>query len=445
MKSQVDIDKILAPIPGANPAGEDLRYSQIYEDIKEARRADDPLDRGAWQLDIKTSDWDKVKTVAINALIKKTKDLQIAAWLSEALIATDGFDGLATGLTIIYGFFKDYWDHVYPAIEEGDMEFRAAPLEFINEKLVTLIKGIPITDSRVTSGYSYLKWQESRSVGYEADTKNQYGDTDEGKRRRREELIGEGKISAEDFDSAVAQTTLPFYESLAGKIRTCRDLFKKTDEIMDEKFGSQAPRFSDFGLSLEEYERVVTKIIKDKGGNVTASESQEVKPVEQNAMETESAEDIQSDSGIETAQQIPVSAIMASAATGSFISEDALWQEALQVMKTSGIRKALNQLLTACNSAPSVRERNRLRLLIARLCLKANRPDLARPIVEELNALIEELHLERWESPVWIAEVIDALYQCLTKSGSDDDTGRAKTLFQKLCTIDVTKAVIYGK
>ena len=114
-------------------------------------------------------------------------------------------------------------------------------------------------------------------------------------------------------------------------------------------------------------------------------------------------------------------------------------------MKTSGIRKALNQLLTACNSAPSVRERNRLRLLIARLCLKANRPDLARPIVEELNALIEELHLEKWESPVWIAEVIDALYQCLTKSGSDDDTGRAKTLFQKLCTIDVTKAVIYGK
>src|SRR3990172_3043508 len=268
MKRQVDIDKILAPIPGANPAGEDRRYSQIYEDIKEARRADDPLDRGAWQLDIKTSDWDKVKTVAIDVLIQKTKDLQIAAWLSEALIATDGFDGLATGLTIVYGFFKDYWDHVYPAIEEGDMEFRAAPLEFMNEKLVTLIKGIPITDSKVTSGYYYLKWQESRSVGYEADTKNQYGDTDEGKRKRREELIGEGK------------------------------------------------------------------------------------PDEQKAVETESVEDIQSESGIETAQQIPVSAIMKSAATGSFISEDALWQEALQVMKISGIRKALNQLLTA--TAPQI-------------------------------------------------------------------------------------------
>ncbi|MCC6544590.1 MAG: type VI secretion system protein TssA [Nitrospirae bacterium] len=445
MKKQVDIEKILAPIPGENPAGEDLRYSQTYEDIKEARRADDALDRGAWQHDIKTSDWDKVIKVAQDALIKKSKDLQIAAWLTEALINTDGFDGLSAGLKIVIGFLSDYWDHVYPVIEDGDMEFRAAPLEFMNEKLIPFIKGIPITDGKVTSGYSYLKWQESRMVGYEADTRNQFGDTDDGKKKKRDEFIGEGKITAEEFDSAVALSPIPFYESLAGKIKTCRDDFKKIDGILDEKFGSKAPRFSDFGLSLEEFERVVTKIIKDKGGNVNAPESEEGSAVEQNAMDIQPEVDLQSISEIETIQRIPVSAITTSAATDSFISEDALWQEALQVMKTSGMKQALNQLLTACNSAPSVRERNRLRLLIARLCLKANRPDLARPIVEELNALIEELHLDRWESPVWIAEVIDALYQCLTKSGTDDDPGRAQTLFQKLCTIDVTRAISYGK
>lgn len=445
MKSKVDTEKILAPIPGENPAGEDLRYSQIYEDIKEARRADDPLDQGAWQHDLKTSDWDKVIKIAADALVRKTKDLQIAVWLTEALITTDDFDGLATGMKIVYGFLKDFWDNVYPVIEDGDMEFRAAPLEFMNEKLVILIKSIPVTDSKVTSGYSYLKWQESRSVGYEADTKNQFGDTDEVKKKRRGEMISEGKITAEEFDTAVAQSSLAYYETLAGKVKICRDEFKNIDEIMDEKFGSRAPRFSDFGLSLEEFERVVTKIIKDKGGSVTAVETGEGSQVEQNTGDAVSAEDIQAFSGLDASQQIPLSAVAASAGNVSFISEDAVWQDALQVMKTSGIRKALDQLLTACNSAPSVRERNRLRLLIARLCLMANRPDLARPIVEELNALIEELHLEKWESPVWIAEVIDALYQCLTMSGSDDDTSRATTLFQKLCTIDVTKAIIYGK
>jgi hypothetical protein len=36
MKRTVDIDEILAPIPGENPSGEDLRYTQLYDDIKEA-------------------------------------------------------------------------------------------------------------------------------------------------------------------------------------------------------------------------------------------------------------------------------------------------------------------------------------------------------------------------------------------------------------------------
>jgi type VI secretion system protein ImpA len=81
---------------------------------------------------------------------------------------------------------------------------------------------------------------------------------------------------------------------------------------------------------------------------------------------------------------------------------------------------------------------------MARLCLKAERPDLARPIAEELHALIEELHLDRWESPVWIADVLDTLYQCLTVGEpSDDDMSRARGLFQKLCTTDVTKALNY--
>ena len=111
-------------------------------------------------------------------------------------------------------------------------------------------------------------------------------------------------------------------------------------------------------------------------------------------------------------------------------------------MKASGIKTALGKVLAACYSAPSVRSRNRCRLLMAKLCLEAGRPDLARPIIEELNALIEELHLERWESPLWIAEVLDALYQCLTKGEhSDEDSKRGQVLFQRLCTMDVTKAM----
>jgi type VI secretion system protein ImpA len=81
---------------------------------------------------------------------------------------------------------------------------------------------------------------------------------------------------------------------------------------------------------------------------------------------------------------------------------------------------------------------------MAKICLKADRPDLARPIVEELYAMIEELHLIKWESPAWIAEVFEAFFQCLASgSQSDEDKARANDLFKKMCTLDVTKAMTY--
>jgi type VI secretion system protein ImpA len=81
---------------------------------------------------------------------------------------------------------------------------------------------------------------------------------------------------------------------------------------------------------------------------------------------------------------------------------------------------------------------------MAKLCLKAERPDLAKPLLDELYALIEELQLERWESPTWLGEVIEALYQCLTCGDERlEDPDRALTLLRKLCTTDVTKAMTY--
>jgi type VI secretion system protein ImpA len=89
-----------------------------------------------------------------------------------------------------------------------------------------------------------------------------------------------------------------------------------------------------------------------------------------------------------------------------------------------------------------MREKNRYLLLLAKLCLKANRPDLARPIVEKLYALIDTLKLEQWEHPAWIADVIETLYRCLAKS-DEGQTERTKELFEKLCTLNITKAAVY--
>ena len=122
--------------------------------------------------------------------------------------------------------------------------------------------------------------------------------------------------------------------------------------------------------------------------------------------------------------------------------ENSMWENALRVLRSAGLRKALGQLFEASCSIPSVRGKNRYNLLMAKLCMKAQRPELARPIVEDLYKLIEELKLELWESPMWIAEVYDVLYQCLTTgTATPEDKKRAEGLFMKICTIDVTKRI----
>ncbi len=90
-------EDILTPIPGDNPGGQDLRYAPIYDKIKEARREDDELAQGAWQHERKLADPILVIKLSQEAIAKQSKDLQIAAWLTEALLKKERLCGIPGG------------------------------------------------------------------------------------------------------------------------------------------------------------------------------------------------------------------------------------------------------------------------------------------------------------------------------------------------------------
>src|SRR5260370_14204209 len=75
----IDIAALLAPIPGDNPAGENLQYSGVYDEIREARRADDNLTKGDWDHEPKLAEWPKVIELSTSALATQTTDLQIGS------------------------------------------------------------------------------------------------------------------------------------------------------------------------------------------------------------------------------------------------------------------------------------------------------------------------------------------------------------------------------
>src|SRR5512140_1550949 len=113
---------LLQPVPGPNPSGENLRYAPVYIKIKEARWEEDDAPQGQWQHERKKADWVSVQKLATDALAGQSKDLQLAAWVTEALAHNEGFAGLREGLDLVRGLLVTFWDTLYPEVEEGDLE-----------------------------------------------------------------------------------------------------------------------------------------------------------------------------------------------------------------------------------------------------------------------------------------------------------------------------------
>ncbi|MCP4672872.1 MAG: type VI secretion system protein TssA, partial [Desulfobacula sp.] len=426
---------------------ENLRYASVYDAIQEARKADDQMDQGEWQHEVKTSDWNQVLSLSVEALTKKSKDLQIAVWLLEALTITAGFKGFSQGLEVIIGFLNNFWENLYPEIEDDDLDFRVGPFEFMNEKIWLPIKNIPVTDSSVSSGYSLVQYEESRQVGSEENAAK----LDKTKRQLRDEMIVDGKITADTFNSAEQACSRQYYETLYEEINACVDNFQTLDGIIDEKFGKEAPRLAEVKTSLDECHSLITKIVNKKRELEPDPEPVVSKTSSKQVDENQTLQESTAPNATNTADtstittQNIVGQYHVNRLLGSAGMEDAVWKDAVQKLNTTGIKSALEQLLGASCSAQSMREKTNYQLLMARLCLKAGRPELARPVIEELHTTIDELQLVKWESPIWIAEALGTLYQCLkAKGATDDDIKRADELLPRLCTLDITKAIEFS-
>jgi len=92
----IDIEALLQPISDSQPCGADLRNHPIFIQIREARRQEESLSQGVWAHDVKEADYGLALKLSVEALTKRGKELQVAAWLTEALVRREGFAGLGS-------------------------------------------------------------------------------------------------------------------------------------------------------------------------------------------------------------------------------------------------------------------------------------------------------------------------------------------------------------
>jgi type VI secretion system protein ImpA len=134
-----DLAALLAPISEEMPAGTDLRqdnspdslYYRLRDARAEARAAERANDGGSTEAS-SPSQWRVVRDLAVEALSHQSKDLEIAAWLTEALLRSDGLVGLAAGFRVMAGLTDSFWEGFFPQPDEEGINGRLASVAGLN-------------------------------------------------------------------------------------------------------------------------------------------------------------------------------------------------------------------------------------------------------------------------------------------------------------------------
>jgi len=423
----VMLEELLKPISADKPAGDDQSGEPQWQAIREARRADDKFARGSWDQLLKESDWHAVQELSAELLSQKTKDLRLAVFLTEANLNLEGgFAALAESLHLIRGLVTDFWDSgLFPSIEDGDIQYRAQALDWLGapEKLPEAIRSILLT-KRSDGGrdYSWLNFEDARTVGWEKDLKTSTGDIDEVKARRRAERLAGGHLSREMFEQAVSSTPRAAIESISKDLEVAWTQFLELDKAIDDKFGGQGPGLHPAREAFEDCRNLILEIHKRK-------REQEPDPLESGKTAQPG----------ETERDGPGPA-------GGFFSDDMAgmsgasgsWQAAENLVKSGNVKEGLAEM-TRLAASEHGRIRFHRKLRLAETCFSIKRDRLAIAILEELAKEIDEHHLESWESAELVGRVWGRLYRSY-RSG-DEAQERARELFDRLCRLDPWQAL----
>jgi type VI secretion system protein ImpA len=278
----INFESLFAPVSEEKPAGEYLRYSGIYDEISEARRADENLSQGEWQTELKVADYRKVISLAVPTLEKNTKDLQIAAWLSEALVKEYGFVGLRDCLKMLGGLQQNFWETLHPEIDEGDMEGRANAISWAETQVSLALRHAKITGY---AGYSFNDWEDSKIFDI-PDNLEMLETVEQQKfNALRAQADKENRVTANKWREEISLTRRAFCEEVAFLIDECWVAYAEINRVIEEKFDrNQAPGLNNLKKSLSEVHDYVKKLLDEK-------RAEEPDEAEETAEDTTTGED----------------------------------------------------------------------------------------------------------------------------------------------------------
>lgn len=265
----IGFDELTAPIAGLPPGGENLRSNGVYRLILEARREDDAtLPMGPWAHELKRAEWARVGELASSALAGRSKDLQIAAWLLEAQIHRDGFAAIAPCTTLVRVLCERYWDCLYPRADGDDLEYRTNVIHWMNEKLLPVLRLVPLTHSqRDVRAFHWADWEQARR--------------NEQRRAMQEDREALEGVTVPEFSAAMAETPTEWHCALHDQLSAALESLDELTATLNDLCGQDAPSLTQLGGLLEQIQTLIGSELHKRGvateieANVTAHGARE--------------------------------------------------------------------------------------------------------------------------------------------------------------------------
>ncbi len=277
----LDLEKILLPISSQQPAGDYLKYEGTYDLIENARREEDAdLPMGIWASPVKKADWEQVRDLCIESLETRTKDIQIACWLFEALLKLYGYHGILEGLHLLKALSETFWETMYPPLEEDSFEYRISPLIWLNDKMTLKIKMIPLTRPETDKDYTYC-WADWESALYYERLNLQ---------RKKPGTEPKNMISRARFLTGVTLTGIQYYQELAAIIDQILDEFRQLEYQLQDKIGNGAPSFHTFKSILNDIRKFVRQTLDERREEISENDE----PSSEMSMESDQNEMVSS-------------------------------------------------------------------------------------------------------------------------------------------------------
>ncbi|MFH5926828.1 type VI secretion system protein TssA [Roseomonas xinghualingensis] len=239
-----DLEALLAPITEDAPAGADLRedYSptSLYFQLRDARAEARDIERQSEAADADEAppnQWRTVQSLAIRALTTGAKDLEVAAWLTEALVRTAGLQGLAMGATIIARLVNLYWDHLFPLPDEDGIETRVAPVAGLAGQGVDGTLMQPLRKTMLFSrpdGTPFGLWRYVATLELS-------GITDPDRRAARVEA---GIVPFEEVEKEARIAGGAHWAALRAEVSAAMASWAEMSQALDEKAGADSPSTS---------------------------------------------------------------------------------------------------------------------------------------------------------------------------------------------------------